>query len=84
MPSSPLGVYKPLAEPNIKKKCMDFILSNIVSVKQSEGWSKLKKEAMHRDLWVELLESVAEKHFAANTVVSAHTKSVEGLEPEPL
>ena len=68
---------------DLKKACMEFILSNIAPVKQSEGWSKLKKEAMHRDLWVELLESIAEKHFAASTTISAHTqKAEEGAEPE--
>ena len=67
---------------NLKKACMEFILLNIASVKQSEGWSKLKKEAMHRDLWVELLESITEKHFAASTTVSAPTKSEKEAEPE--
>ena len=67
---------------DLKKACMDFILSNIAPVKQSEGWSKLKKDAMHRDLWVELLESITEKHFAASTTISAHTKSEEEAEPE--
>ena len=67
---------------DLKKACMEFILSNIAPVKQSEGWSKLKKEAMHRDLWVELLESIAEKHFAASTTVSAPTKSEKEAEPE--
>ena len=39
---------------------------------------------MHRDLWVELLESIAEKqvHFAASTTVSAPTKSEKEAEPE--
>ena len=51
---------------DLKKECMDFIFSNITSVKQSEGWDKLKEEAMHQDLWMELLESIAEKHSTAN------------------
>ena len=54
---------------DLKKVCMDFILSNIASVKQSEGWGKLKEEKVHRDLCVELLESIAEKHATANTTV---------------
>ena len=32
---------------DLKKACMDFILSNIASVKQSEGWGKLKEEKVH-------------------------------------
>ena len=67
---------------NLKKACMGFILSNIASVKQSKGWSKLKKEVVHRDLWVELLESITEKHFAASTTVSAPTKSEKEAERE--
>ena len=51
---------------DLKKESMDFIFSNITSVKLSEGWDKLKEEAMHRDLWMELLESIAEKHSTAN------------------
>ena len=67
---------------DLKKACMEFILSNIAPIKQSEGWSKLKKEAIHRDLWVELLESITEKHFAASTTVSAPTKLEKEMEPE--
>ena len=48
---------------DLKKACMEFIVSNIASVKQSEWWSKLKEEQLYRELWVELLEYiVSEKH----------------------
>jgi hypothetical protein len=41
---------------DLKKACMEFIASNIASVKESEWWSKLKEKQMYRELWVELLE----------------------------
>ena len=70
---------------DLKKACMDFILSNIVSVKQSEGWGKLKE---HRDLWVDLLESIAEKHSTATAAIStdsthSDTESEEEITTQP-
>ena len=47
---------------DLKKVCMDYISSNVVSVRKSEGWRKLKEDKMCRDLWVEVLEVVAESH----------------------
>ena len=47
--------------PDLKKACMEFIVSNTAAVRQSEGWGKLKETQMYRDLWVELLERIAEK-----------------------
>ena len=41
---------------DLKKSCMEFIASNIASVKQNEWWGKLKENQMYRELWVELLE----------------------------
>ena len=46
---------------DLKKVCMDYISSNVVSVKKSEGWRKLKERQDYRDLWVEVLEKVAER-----------------------
>ena len=70
---------------DLKKACMDFILSNTASVKQSEGWDTLKEEETYRDLWMELLESIAEKHSTANTMMPIHTDKpkelTEGSEP---
>lgn len=48
--------------PDLKKACMEFIVSNIDAVRQSEGWDKLKKDQTHHDLWVELLENIVEDH----------------------
>ena len=53
--------------PDLKKACMEFIVSNTATVRQSEGWSKLKETQMYRDLWMELLENIAEKHSVANS-----------------
>ena len=59
--------------PDLKKACMEFIVSNTAAVKQSEGWGKLKETQMYRDLWMELLENIAEKHSAVNTAVMSDT-----------
>ena len=48
--------------PNLKKASIEFIVSNTAAVRKSEGWGKLKKDQTHHDLWVELLESIAENH----------------------
>ena len=55
---------------------MDFIFSNITSVKQSEEWDELREEEMHQDLWMELLENIAEKHATTNTT-RIHTNKLE-------
>ena len=47
---------------DLKKACMEFVLYNTSTVRQSEGWGKLKKDQTHRDLWIELLEKIAENH----------------------
>ena len=54
--------------PDLKKACMEFIVSNTVSVRQSEWWGKLKETQAYRDLWMELLENIAEKHSMTHTV----------------
>ena len=59
--------------PDLKKACMEFIVSNTAAVKQSEGWGKLKETQMYRDLWVELLENIVEKHSTVNTAVMSDT-----------
>ena len=56
--------------PDLKKASMDFIVSNTAAVKQSEGWSKLKQTQIHRDLWMELLENIAERHSIANSTAT--------------
>ena len=48
--------------PYLKKACIEFVVHNTAAVRQSEGWDKLKKDQTHRDLWVELLENIAENH----------------------
>ena len=48
--------------PDLKKACIEFVVHNTAAVRQSEGWDKLKKDQLHRDLWVELLENIAENH----------------------
>ena len=53
--------------PDLKKGSMDFIVSHTAAVRQSEGWGKLKQTQIHRDLWMELLESIAERHSTANS-----------------
>ena len=53
--------------PDLKKACMEFIVSNTAAVRQSEGWGKLKETQAYRDLWMELLENIAEKHSTVNT-----------------
>ena len=50
--------------PDLKKACIEFITLNTASVRQSEWWGKLKEAQMYRDLWVELLENIAEKTYA--------------------
>ena len=46
---------------DLKKVCMDYISSNVVSVKKSEGWRKLKERQDCHDLCIELLEKITEK-----------------------
>ena len=41
---------------DLKKVCMDYISSNVVSVRKSEGWRKLKERQDCHDLCIELLE----------------------------
>ena len=47
---------------DLKKACMEFVVYNTAAVRQSEGWGKLKKDQVHHDLWMELLEKIAENH----------------------
>ena len=46
---------------DLKKASMEFIASNIASVKQSEWWGKLKEK---RELWVELLEYIVNENHS--------------------
>jgi hypothetical protein len=48
--------------PDLKKACTEFIVHNTAAVRQSEGWGKLREDQTHRELWVELLENIAENH----------------------
>ena len=63
--------------PDLKKASMDFIVTNTAAVKQSEGWSKLKQTQIHRDLWMELLESIAERHSTANSTGTSGTRALQ-------
>jgi hypothetical protein len=49
---------------DLKKACMNYIVSNTQTVRNSEGWSKLKSKEteIHRKLWMELVEAIAEIH----------------------
>lgn len=47
--------------PTLKEACIEFVVYNTAAVKQSEGWNELKNDQTHRDLWVELLETIVEK-----------------------
>ena len=49
---------------DLRKACMNYILSNTQTVRKSEGWSKLKSKEteIFRKLWVELVEAIAEIH----------------------
>ena len=60
--------------PELKKASMDFIVSNTAAVRQSEGWDKLKQTQIHRDLWMELLENIAERHSTANSTGTSDTQ----------
>ena len=46
---------------DLKKVSMDYISSNVVSVRKSEGWRKLKERQDCHNLCIELLEKIAEK-----------------------
>ena len=49
--------------PNLKKACnIEFVVYNTAAVRKSEGWGKLRADQSHHDLWVELLENIAESH----------------------
>jgi hypothetical protein len=50
--------------PDLRKACMNYIVSNTQTVRKSEGWSKLKSKEteIHRKLWMELVEVIAEIH----------------------
>jgi hypothetical protein len=61
--------------PDLKKASMDFIVSNTAAVKQSEGWGKLKQTQTHRDLWMDLLENIAERHSTANSTGIPNTRA---------
>ena len=61
--------------PDLKKATMDFIVTNTAAVRQSEGWGKLKQTQIHRDLWMELLESIAERHSTANSTGTSGTRA---------
>ena len=49
---------------DLRKACMNYIVSNTQTVRKSEGWNKLKSKEteVYRKLWVELLEAIAEIH----------------------
>ena len=49
---------------DLRKACMNYIVSNTQTVRKSEGWSKLKSKEteIHRKLWMELVEAIAEIH----------------------
>ena len=73
--------------PDLKKACMEFIVSNTASVRQSEWWGKLKETQAYRDLWMELLENIAEKHSTANTTgMSIHPNQTQtfGVVPKKI
>ena len=46
---------------DLKKVCMDYICLNIVPIRKSEGWKKLKETETCRDLCTELLDKITEK-----------------------
>ena len=48
--------------PDLKQACIEFIVYNTAAVRESEGWGKLKKDQTRHDLWVEVLEDIAENH----------------------
>ena len=47
---------------DLKKVCMDYIATSVASVRKSDGWRKLKGNQDHHDLWVEILETIAENN----------------------
>ena len=49
---------------DLRKACMNYIVSNTHTVRKSEGWSKLKSKEteIYRKLWMELVEAIAEIH----------------------
>ena len=69
---------------DLKKVCMDYISSNVVSVRKSEGWRKLKEDKMCRDLWVEVLEEVAESHNHDGATTSSTNHSSDWTEVNQL
>ena len=60
---------------DLKKVCIDYIATNVAYIRQSDGWQKLKGNPDLRDLWVETLESIAEKCdvLPGSTVTSDYT-----------
>ena len=49
---------------DLRKACMNYIVSNTQTVRKSKGWSKLKSKEteIYRKLWMELVEAIAEIH----------------------
>ncbi len=49
---------------DLRKVCMNYIISNTQRVRKSEGWNKLKskKTEIYHKLWMELVEAIAEIH----------------------
>lgn len=49
---------------DLRKACMNYIISNTQTVRKSEGWSKLKSKEteIYCKLWMELVEAIAEIH----------------------
>lgn len=46
---------------DLKKVCMEYIATNIASIRKSDGWRKIKGTPDCHDLWVEMLETIAEE-----------------------
>ena len=47
---------------DLKKACIEFVVHNTAAVKRSDGWGKLRKDQIRRDLWAELLENIVDSH----------------------
>ena len=50
---------------DLRKVCMNYIISNTQRVRESEGWNKLKSKEteIYRKLWIELVEAIAAIHY---------------------
>ena len=48
---------------DLKKVCMEYIATNAASIRNSDGWQKLKGNPDHHDLWVEMLETITEINY---------------------